>query len=86
MSDLNPLMGAFGVGVDIPAPKMPPPLPPPPPPAEKEKPSIAPEDAAMVQALVWKNGNAPPPKAPTSKNVDQGQVGAMGESKGWGAI
>jgi hypothetical protein len=46
--------------------------------------SIAPEISAQAQAMVWGNGNPPPPKPPTNKMVDKGQAPAMSNKEGWG--
>lgn len=45
-----------------------------------------PQITGTVQATVWKDGNPPPPKAPTSAMTKQGTVPAMNNQEGWGKI
>jgi len=48
---------------------------------------FSPDIMGAVQANVWKDGNPPPPKAPTAKMAEQGTGPAMaGSEKGWGKL
>lgn len=63
-----------------------PPAPPPPPKQKYDRENVSAEVAAQAQAMVWGNGNVPPPKAPTAKQSDKGQAPAMSNQEGWGKI
>jgi len=45
-----------------------------------------PQITGTVQSFVWKDGNPPPPKAPTAAMAKQGTVPSMGNQEGWGKI
>jgi hypothetical protein len=48
--------------------------------------TVSPESMGMVQAMIWGNGNPPPPKPPNAKMAEQGQAPAMKNAEGWGKI
>jgi len=47
---------------------------------------VTPDTSAMVQSMVWANGNPPPPKAPPMKQIETGTAPALGNQEGWGKV
>jgi hypothetical protein len=47
---------------------------------------VNPDTSALVQSMVWANGNPPPPKAPPQKQLDTGIAPALGNQEGWGKV
>ena len=83
---LGDVFGYKPINVPPAAPIQPAQPPAPPPPKPDNRDIISPEVAANAQAMVWGNGNVPPPKPPTAKQSEIGQAPAMGNQEGWGKI